>query len=183
MAPGQHLAPGQQLAPGQHLAPGQSHVAYFLRVNGRRAKRRRCRARPFLRLARAPRNFWRGPAHRNRTTHANAAPIAPDLPLLGVVRANSLAWHGPSPGPLTRQRPARLPTQRLSTRFPPAQTARPEVARSERTQTLVSPPGELSRTTGPGPSIRPFRQVADPRALPGVRHHAGRLSDPLRHAI
>eukprot|EP00966_Prymnesium_polylepis_P114849 2654339-Prymnesium_polylepis.1 len=30
-----------------------------LRVNGERAKRRRCRARPLLRLARAPHNFWR----------------------------------------------------------------------------------------------------------------------------
>ena len=157
-----------------------------LRVNGERAKRRRCRARPLLRLARAPHNFWRGTVGHDRTTHANAAPIAPDLPLLGAARANFqnfLAWHGPSPGPLTRQRPARLPTQRLSTRFPPAQTARPEVARSERTQTLFSPPGELSRTAGPGPSMRPFRRVADPRALPGVRHHACRLSDPLRHAI
>ena len=157
-----------------------------LRVNGERAKRRRCRARPLLRLARAPHNVWRGTVGHDRTTHANASPIAPDLPLLGAARANFqnfLAWHGPSPGPLTRQRPARLPTQRLSTRIPPAQAARPEVARSERTQTLFSPPGELSRTTGPGPSMRPFRRVADPRALPGVRHHACRLSDPLRHAI
>ena len=77
-------------------------------INAQITARERLR-RTRLRLARAPPDVSRDPAHRDRTSDASAAPIALDLLWFGTARANLLAWQGPHSGHFARQRPTRLP--------------------------------------------------------------------------
>ena len=70
-----------------------------------------------------PRTLWSGACVDRK--FLTAVPIALDLLWYDEAHANFLAWHGPSPGHFARQRPARLPTQRLSMRVPPVQTEQP----------------------------------------------------------